>query len=103
MKAEQFVLFPGVPLPAEQRTTVVKDSGGVKRYRSLPNGYARIPGTGPAGETCGSCANCVRVQGGSRAFPKCLVIQFRWTHGPGTDIRCKSPACEMWQAKGGAL
>ncbi len=95
----QAVLFPGLALPAERRTTIVKTYGGTKRYKSQPNGYARPPGSGPAGETCKSCAHYRRVPGGGSVFPKCAVIEFRWTHGPGTDIRAKSPACELWKAK----
>lgn len=53
----------------------------------------------PAGETCRTCEHCCRVQRGGSVFLKCAVIKFRWTHGPGTDIRAKSPACELWQAK----
>lgn len=62
-------------------------------------GYPRPPGTGPAGEKCGTCKNCVPTGPWPRVFYKCKVIQFRWTHGPGTDIKKKTPACEMWQAR----
>lgn len=65
--------------------------------KGVPKGYARPPGTGPAGETCGSCKKCVSVQGGSKRYNKCLIIRHRWTSGPGTDIKRKSPACEMWE------
>ncbi len=61
-------------------------------------GYARRPGSGPAGETCGSCihAKGIKIRSG-RVFYKCEIIKHRWTSGPGTDIRLKSPACEMWE------
>jgi hypothetical protein len=26
------------------------------------------------------------------------MVRF-WTHGPGTDIKAKSPACKHWEAK----
>ena len=99
MSAVQEFLFPGIPLPAERGATKKTLAGGLVRYKSGPNGFARYPGTGPKGETCKTCANCCRVQGGTRVFLKCKVIEFRWTHGPGTDIRAKSPACELWKEK----
>jgi len=70
-----------------------------KRKRTEAKGYVRRPGSGPAGETCGSCVHCVRVQGGHKRYPKCKLAEGIWTHGPGSDIRTKSPACEMWQHK----
>lgn len=63
------------------------------------NGYARPPGSGPAGQTCGTCAHLCRVNGGTRNYPKCFIVRHRWTSGPGTDIKTKSPACEMWETK----
>jgi hypothetical protein len=60
-------------------------------------GHAALPGTGPAGETCGSCHHCVR-RGGRRTFPKCLLARGRWTGGKGSDIRRKDPACAKWEA-----
>ena len=62
-----------------------------------PAGYAAHPETGPAGETCRSChhSHPVESPGGSR-FWKCRLVQV--THGPGPDIRLKSPACRKWEA-----
>jgi len=57
-------------------------------------GYAWPPGTGPSGETCGSCRHIIRVQ--SR-FPKCNLT--KWTNGAATDILVRSPACKFWEAK----
>lgn len=95
MNASQLVLFPGLPLPMDRSPRPDGKTG----YNAVAKGYARPPGTGPAGETCKTCAHYCRVQGGGSKFPKCALIRFRWTHGPGTDIRAKSPACELWQAK----
>lgn len=63
------------------------------------NGYARRPGSGPAGETCGTCDHCATRSYTKNKYFKCLVIQWRWTHGPGTDILKSSPACELWKPK----
>ena len=62
-------------------------------------GHAARPGTGPAGETCGSCASYRSVQGGTRCYPKCELRRSSWTGGPGSDIRKRDPACERWSAK----
>ena len=59
-------------------------------------GYVAPPGTGPAGETCGSCQHIKRVAGGARVFRKCGLNQARWTGGPGSDILAGAPACRKW-------
>jgi hypothetical protein len=58
------------------------------------NGYYYFPGSGPEGETCGSCCHCVWV-GGARRYYKCDLTHF--TRGPATDIRVRSPACRRWE------
>jgi hypothetical protein len=61
-------------------------------------GYAAQPGTGPEGETCGSCKNHKVTHGSEgrsrRNYHKCGLMA--WTYGPGTDIRVRSPACSKW-------
>src|SRR4051812_8586296 len=63
------------------------------------SGYAATPGMGPAGETCRTCKHASNICGGANSYWKCAVVKFRWTRGPGTDIRLKSPACRFWEAK----
>lgn len=58
-----------------------------------PRGYFYHPGTGPAGETCGSCKHCAS---GNR-YSKCALNRARWTHGRATDILVRSPACRHWE------
>lgn len=71
-----------------------------KRRNTRPNGYAARPGTGPAGETCGTCEHfCWSHPGGRRHYLKCGLVRKNWTHGPGTDILKRSPACELWKSK----
>lgn len=70
----------------------------VEEVKRAVGGYARPPGSGPVGETCGSCAHCMLRQFSKKYF-KCGLLRHAWTRGPGTDIRKKSPACSMWQAK----
>lgn len=61
-----------------------------------PAGYAAAPGTGPNGETCGSCANCRVRTGSARRFYKCVLMVSAWTHGRASDVLLKSPACKRW-------
>jgi hypothetical protein len=71
--------------------------GKAKRKPTVKRGYAMPPGTGPAGETCKTCAHIVRpaTRSGAR-FRKCGLIRANWTHGEGTDILAGSPACAKW-------
>ena len=57
-------------------------------------GYARAPGSGPDGETCGSCKHFVIKDEYSKRFFKCGLM--RSTNGAATDIRKSSPACSFW-------
>ncbi|WP_316978030.1 hypothetical protein [Shumkonia mesophila] len=57
-------------------------------------GHAAIPGTGPEGETCGTCDHLVRRRL-AKTYLKCGLIQ--WTSGAATDIRAKDPACSRWE------
>lgn len=71
--------------PAERKKL---GRGGPRRH-----GYAYFPGTGPAGETCGSCLHIVRWD----KFRKCELTRGKWTHGYGTDILSRSAACKYWE------
>lgn len=72
--------------PAPEQPTPAK-------RRAVAKGYAMTPGSGPAGETCGTCANCRRVRG---KFFKCALV--KETRGTGTDIRFRSLSCARWTA-----
>lgn len=71
-------------------------------------GYAAAPGSGPQGETCGSCAHCrvrshrvrSKVAGGGkeRRFYKCGVMFPNWTNTRGSDVLVQSPACKRWES-----
>ncbi|MBE7204819.1 MAG: hypothetical protein INR70_44445 [Parafilimonas terrae] len=68
-----------------------------KRLRAgtTPKGYAALPGTGPAGETCASCGHLVRRQM-ARVYLKCGLMRRGWTGGIASDVRAKAPACSRW-------
>jgi len=59
-------------------------------------GYAAPPGTGPAGETCKTCAHITHKRM-AKAYIKCGLMMAVWTGGPGTDIKAGSPACAKWE------
>lgn len=62
-------------------------------------GYAARPGSGPKGQRCNTCAHYARVSGGGGKFTKCQLMARVWTHGPGTDIKARAPACFYWERK----
>lgn len=61
------------------------------------HGYARQPGSGPTGETCGTCEHYLRVHRGAGVYLKCALMEPSWTRGRASDIKKKAPACSMWQ------
>jgi hypothetical protein len=61
-----------------------------------PRGYAHHPGTGPVGETCSTCTHDVVFH---HKYHKCDLNRRAWTHGRGSDILARSPACSKWQAE----
>lgn len=66
------------------------------RKPTVRKGYAAIPGTGPAGETCKTCTHAVGTGNCSKVYHKCYLMKAHWTGGQGTDILLKSPACRNW-------
>ena len=82
----------GNEVTVEQARALLK-----KKHRAtvIPNGYAAPPGTGPEGETCGSCRWLYRNHL-SKTYLKCQKMSPFWTGGPKTDIRAKAPACREW-------
>jgi hypothetical protein len=69
----------------------------LKRKAPQPNGYAQPPGSGPKGETCKTCKHLARIRY-SKTYLKCALIKEGWTHGTGTDVKAKAPACRLWEA-----
>lgn len=70
-----------------------------KPKTTVPRGYAAPPGTGPQGETCGSCgcADAFVNRGSTKRWYKCSKAKWKWTGGVGSDIRLKAPACREWE------
>ncbi len=58
-------------------------------------GHAMPPGTGLAGETCGSCVHLARKRM-SKTYLKCELQRARWTGGGASDVRAGDAACSKW-------
>lgn len=86
-----------VPAPVPEADKV----RAARRRQAQPRGFAGTPGTGPEGETCGSCAHIRRLnEGGNRTYPKCYLMSASWGKSARTDILVRSPACYRWQEGG---
>jgi hypothetical protein len=70
------------------------------KHYVAPRGYAAPPGTGPAGETCGTCKHAHRYV----HFAKCGHSARRHfnTNGAATDIRLRTAACSKWESAAGS-
>lgn len=79
---EQLELIPGL--------SAAPVRGYGRRRRGM---YAAPPGTGPAGETCGTCRHAKR----GRRWAKCALTRGRWTMSYGTDIKLRMDACSKWE------
>lgn len=67
-----------------------------KRTSPVPRGHAYFPGTGPAGETCGSCKHLYRNRL-AKTYLKCSLNKAKWTGGGASDVRARDAACKMWE------
>ena len=83
-------LFDRALTPAERREIF-------KKAPKRTGLHAAEPGTGPAGETCGSCANLYRRQF-AKTYLKCALTKAAWTRSGSTDVKARDPACAKWQA-----
>lgn len=89
---------PGDVAPVQMALMQLPDS--VKRPIKT-RGHAMPPGSGPDGETCGTCASLIRKKGTERQYLKCFLTASKWTGGSGSDVRGKDPACSKWTRKFG--
>lgn len=67
-------------------------------YTPKPNGYAAQPGTGPEGETCGTCTHCRQRTARGKHYYKCGRMLAAWNRDRSTDVLLKSPACSRFDA-----
>jgi ribosomal protein L37E len=89
---------------AGQGALMVLPESALKLAGLKARGHAAFPGTGPAGETCGSCGAYIsqRAYGGGKTFPKCALARDRWTRGSASDVRKQDPACAKWTTRAAA-
>jgi hypothetical protein len=71
-------------------------TGKRKRKPTPKRGHYFKPGTGPEGETCGTCKHLTRRHL-AKTYIKCGLNERNWTGGPGSDIRVKDAACKFWE------
>lgn len=88
-------LFGG-ELPVDRRYRF--DPGEGARVRPFLGLTPALPGSGPKGESCRSCAHAVRITY-SKAFYKCGRVRDFWTNSVRTDIKLRWPACSEWAAR----
>lgn len=74
-----------------------------RRSRARPplkrQGWADKPGTGPIGETCGSCTYCGEYRFKQTYFKCTARPGEHWKGGRETDIRPMDPACSKWSGR----
>lgn len=84
-------LAAGPMLTPEQRRKLKPPCGTGAR------GHVAPPGTGPDGETCGSCKHLYRKRMAG-TYLKCALNEAKWTGGGKTDVRARDHACRMWES-----
>lgn len=84
LQLDLFMQLDRALTPAERRS--------LTRNGPRKAGHAMPPGTGPAGETCGSCVHLFRA----KTYLKCWLRRDRWTGGGASDVRAGDPACVKW-------
>ena len=89
-------LFGNEVVEQEAALTPLERKRMKRRAYETPRGYADTPGTGPDGETCGSCKHHSGVRY-AKFYHKCRLMEASWTGGPKTDIRVRSPECSKWE------
>ena len=84
-----------IGLPIDEPEWSPSDDTPRGKHYVEPRGHADRPGTGPAGETCGSCRHRYRNELQSKAVYKCSLVE--WTNGRATDILLRHRACSRWE------
>ena len=93
-------LFGGLPRAIVYKTIDGRTVEVAKRGKHYvePRGYYAPPGTGPAGESCGTCAHHV-IRCLSKKYHKCALAHALWTGGRASDILVRAAACKGWEGK----
>ena len=90
-------LAPATQAPAPSQMALTALSERVQNAPPAVRGHAGLPGSGPIGQTCGTCASIVRKAAAGKPFFKCHLTASKWTGGSATDLRAKDQACNQWK------
>ena len=93
----QMSLFPRTLVSYRTASGKVVEAKPRGKHYVEPRGYAAPPGTGPAGETCGTCQYRTYAGNTQGSYPKCALRYGTWTGGRATDILVHAAACEKWE------
>lgn len=86
-------------LPLLERAMTPEERKAIFRNPTRLKGlHAAAVGSGPAGETCGTCANLYRKEM-ARTYLKCGLCRSAWTGGFGSDVKARDKACSKWKGK----
>lgn len=85
------LLFKEMALTPEERKGIFRS----KKPRKT--GHAGIPGSGPKGEFCRTCAHLYR-KNMAKTYLKCSLMRAHWTGGGGSDVKARDPACSAWSS-----
>jgi hypothetical protein len=66
-----------------------------QRFPVRKRGHAAMPGSGPQGETCGSCVHAVRTSHRPQKYTCGLRGSAAWM-GANSEIERSDPACSKW-------
>lgn len=90
----------GMTVPLLDRAMTPKERRAIFRKPDKLRGLHAAPvGSGPAGETCGSCVHLHRREM-SKTYLKCGLCEKAWTGGGGTDVKARDAACSKWERRG---
>ena len=88
------------PQPARRRQDTeqelwLDEHPGSRTYQAPQlRGYADFPGSGPAGETCGSCAHHVTFHKRGQDHHRCFWMERLWGRNDAADI---DPDARSWR------
>ena len=89
---------PNPPLFPPEEMPLVAPSPGPRggMFYVAPEGYALSPGTGPEGQTCGTCTHRYTMLSG---HSKCALMGKVWDRTARTNILVKADACRDWSRR----
>lgn len=99
MVSDDPLLIPPTDAERERYERAVAAKAKRGKHYVEPRGHAWAKGTGPAGETCGTCRHIESVWRGR--YLKCGLNKANWSRGRASDIRARDAACRHWEKQHG--